>query len=418
MVLPLTSAFAAQTSAKGGASLQYRYNDNVRVTPTNRIAISGWNPSAFGEVAFETDRFKSGAKLTLSSEQYDNVATKELSPGLTGPEASDFNSDDQKLQTNLSYLWEKHYLSLETEYSRDSTLNTQFLDTGLGELPEIEGAIRTTNLSITPGWTWTLTERQQIQTTIGWREVEYDSARYTNYDYGSLNIVWSYSLSERFSLQLSPQYSVYQSKTPRSLVPLGPFQTLETGPLTSTTIGLQAGVVWDYSEKINLNILLGATEVDTEREGGIYGSFAGFLFNFEPFEDQRNNGFTGNLSASYTEERYGASANFYSRFSPSADGGLRENSEAQFSYYWKPRERIRLDLEMIYGQSDSSDNSDRSNRVFTEVGVRFGYQFAREWWVGTHYRFRQQEYDNSQDGAGEGNLVAISLSYRLPKEIL
>ncbi len=403
--LAASHAIAAETSIESTVGLQFEFDDNIRVTPKNRIELSGWVPRAGVTGTWATRRFRAESTLNLSSEIYDHTSTTYLAPGLAEPEAEDFNSDNQDLSANLAYDWERHTLSLFGQYRRDSTLNTQFLDTGLGGLGEIEGASRVEDLAFRPEWDWQITQRQELVTTLQWLDKDYDSEFYSDYQYSSANIAWSYLLNERLHIQVVPRYSFYESRTRNSV--------------ESTTYGLEAGALWAYTEKLYLNVLLGATEVSTEVDGGYYTfDFENFQIVFVEYEKQTSNGFTGNITVDYEEESYNLKFDVFSRYSPSADGGLREDTQARITWKWNPMQRMRINIDTRYGWSKDANSLTDREREYGEVGFRVGYQFARNWWASLRYRFRTQEYKAQDAGAGESNRVVASVSYQLPTDIL
>jgi hypothetical protein len=164
---------------------------------------------------------------------------------------------------------------------------------------------------------------------------------------------------------------------------------------------------------------VGSALVSTERSGGF------FVFNpetgqveFIELEDDENSSFIGDVTLGFDEEYYGLSMNVSASVSPSGDGILRQNNEVRLSYYWTPRERIRLDFDASIGLSDTTGDRIDDQRDFTQASVRVGYQFVESWWLSMRYRYRTQEYERNGLGEGSGSNISVSLSYRLPKEIL
>jgi hypothetical protein len=405
MQLTMENARAAETSLAGGAGLNYKIDDNIRVATTNRISLSGWIVDGWVIAKYASPRMEADLDLKLSSERYQDTDLDRATEGAQEPEPSDFDSDNQDVNGNLSYVWERHQLALNARYWRDSTLNTQFLDTGLGGLRQIEGATRRESVSVRPNWLWDITERQQLNTSMQWQAVDYESLLFVDYDYETAQMNWSYMLSERMQFQVAPHYSNYENEA--------------VAPVTSVTYGLQAGFVWAISEKWKLDFLGGTSHVETEIDGGY------FIFNPEKFEieyiefeDQKGEGFTGNISLELSEEMYGARLNVSSRYSPSGNGYMQLNTEGRATFFWEPKARLRFDIDTRVGQSDSGDDRVDNEREYSEVGFRVGYQFAEKWWMSTRYRYRTQEYSRSDAGQGSGSHIAVSISYKLPKEIL
>ncbi|MEH6591234.1 MAG: hypothetical protein V7746_13330 [Halioglobus sp.] len=391
---------------KSGAGLNYKYDDNIRVSAVDPLALGGVTLDGFVDGRYATQRMEAMAYLKLGVERYDHVSVSEDNPLLIEPTASDFDNESYDLNGSVSYSWELHSVSMFARSARDSTLNTQFQDTGLGGLREIEGSSPRDTVSVRPSWRWQLTERQQMDTSIDWQTVDYENSRYVDYDYVAAVVGWSYLLSEQMQLQIQPRVSRFENEANISV--------------KSKTLGLQGGFIWSINEKWKLDLLAGGTRVHTE-----YGSGGYFVFNpetgqieFIEIEDQDNNGFTGDLSLNFSEEYYGFVAKMSSGVSPSGNGVLRYNNRAQLTFYWNPRERMRVDIDAIVGQNDSTDDRVSNKRDFSEAALRIGYQFAENWWASARYRYRTNETERSISGAGSSNLLSATLSYKLPKEIL
>lgn len=398
---------AAETSVLSQISAGYRYDDNVNVAPENQISLSGLEAQGSVELRYAMPRWSSGTTLRAGLERYDNLDFDSDNPLLEKPKTSDFNNETYGVSGDVSYSWERNTATLQGGYSRENTINTQFADGGLGGgVRQIEGAGYQDTLFISPGWQANLTERQVLDTSIHAQSVDFDSDRYVDYDYLSARVTWSYILDERLRLQARPLYSKYENKA--------------NFPITSETYGLEAGVIWAITEKWTLDALAGATQVTTE-----YGGSGNFIFNpitgqfeFVELEDADNNGFTGSLNLAFKEERYGFSAKLDSSYAPSGNGYLQERTEGRVTLYWRAQQHLRLNFDALTGYTDTSGDIVKNKRTFSEAAIRVAYQVANDWWLSARYRYREQDYDRSDFGQSQGNLVTLSMSYRLPKEIL
>ncbi|MCX2980980.1 hypothetical protein EYC98_08900 [Halieaceae bacterium IMCC14734] len=406
VALMSTAVYAAETTVKAGAGINYKYDDNIRVTPRNAIELSGAVASGFITSEYSTERFSVVGDAKVGVERYGDIELDTDDPLLAEPKASDFDNESLDLTLDFAYEWERHTVSLEGRYWLDSALNTQFTDTGLGGLREIEGATEKETISIAPAWNWQINQLQQLYTQASWRQVEFESDRYVDYDYSNLSSNWSYFWNERLRLQLQPTFSRYENKAEFAV--------------TSDTFGLEGGVIWSVTEKWQLNLLVGGTRVYTEYGGGgffVVNPETG-LIEFIEIEDQDATGFTGSAALAFDDEYQGFSFNISSRVTPSGDGVLRQTDEARAKYYWKPFERARLDFDARIGQSDTTEDRVENARDYSEAAVRFGYQFAEQWWLSARYRYRTQENERSGLGEGTGNLFNVGISYRLPEEVL
>jgi hypothetical protein len=401
-----THSVAAETSVVSNMSAGYRYDDNINIATTNKIALSGLELDGSVALRYAASRWSSGATFKVGADRYQHLDLRSDDPELEEPKASDFDNETYSVFGDLRYDWERNTGTLSAGYSSDSTLNTQFTDTGLGGLRQIEGSSYKDTFVISAGWHSELTERQVLDAAISAQSVEFDSDRYVNYDYLSAQFTWSYILNERLRLNARPLYSHYENKADFAV--------------TSETYGLEAGLLWVIDEKWTLDVLAGGTDVSTE-----YSSDGFFIFNpvlgqieFVELEDASSNGFTGSLALTFKDEYYGVSANLDSSYSPSGNGFLQESNRARVTAYWKPRQRLRLDVDVLTGYNDTSGDSLKNKRTFSEAAIRVAYQISNEWWLSARYRYREQDYERNNQGQGRGNLVTVSVSYRLPKEIL
>jgi hypothetical protein len=401
--LAVGSAWSAETSLIGGAAINYKLDDNVQVSEIDQLALSGWILSGFLKGQYATPRLTTSADLKLEFERYDRASLDSNNANLADPDPEDFDSENQDLKASIGYDWERQTLSLFGRYWRDSVLNTQFLDTGLGGPRELDGASRRTDFTLRPAWKWQVTERQLLDVSLVGQKVDYQDDRYVDFDYASLNFGWSYMLTERVSLQLQPYFSWYDNKADLAV--------------TSRTFGLQGGFAWALSEKWQLDMLAGGTRVYTE-----YGDGGRVIIDPDSgqeavIEDQDSNSFIGTSTLRYTDECFGFNVNVSANTSPSGNGVLRQQNRGRAVLYWVPAERMRIDFDGVLGRDSATDDRIDNGRDYSEAGMRFAYQFLSRWWFSAQYRFREQQYD-FQESQGRGNSLFFALSYRLPKEIL
>lgn len=397
------SVSAAETSYVAGAGLNYKFDDNITISPLDQISLAGWILDGFFNGKYATSRFKASADLKLDFERYNRASLDSDNPDLIDPEPEDFNSDNQDLKGDIAYKWERQTLSLYGRYWRDSTLNTQFTDTGLAQGREIEGATRRISSTLKPSWNWQITEKQTLDTSIEGQTVDFQSDLYVDYDFATVNVSWTTILTERMSFQLVPYYSWFKNEADISV--------------RSNTYGVQAGYLWALTEKWQWNLLAGGSKVYTEYGQGGFVIVDPDTGEIEFVEDQDSSSFIGNTTLAFNEERYGFNANISSQVTPSGDGILRQQNQGRLLFYWKPLERMRFDIDGLVGRSTSTDDRIDDGRDYRQAGARFAYQFLSEWWISARYRFRETEYDRSTVGAGRGNSVFVTLSYRLPEEI-
>lgn len=425
---------SAELSYTAGADLRYKYDDNIRLTADDKVSLQGWIASGFWKGKYKTDRLEANADLGLEFERYTNTSLSSDNPFLAEPEAKDFNSDNQDLKGDITYKWERHDLALEGRYWRDSTLNTEFADTGttvvvdgtLGIERTVEGASRREEKFIRPVWTWQATERQRLQTSFVAQNVGYESERFTDYQYRTFTVNWSYALSERWYIQAEPYWSHFKNdgiaindvfiQQPGGGIVFGNGQQ----KVQNDTFGLRGGFYWDINETMTLNALLGGARVKTENEG-LAPEFVVVLppavTVFAPVKGEAtNNAFIGNITYDWEMERFGLDVSLDSNVQPSGDGILRTVSQGKFNVFWNLTDRQKFEVQTLLGYNRSTDDRIEDGRVYRELALYYGYRFARDWSVQLKYRYREQKRENS--AKGRGNAAFISIKYKLPQEVL
>lgn len=397
--------FSAETSIAGGAGLSYRWDDNINVSPTNEISLDGYLVDLSLAGNYSTERMRIVADMKLDIERYRDSSIDSDDPRVEDPDPEVYDSEGGRLGATFEYDWERHSVSLVGGYSQDTTRNTQFTDTGLGQPAAALGDSVREKFDISTGWNWKFTERQALNTTLSATRVDYDTERFVDYDRSSINFAWSYLWSERLRLQASSYFSHFDNDADIAV--------------ESDNIGLQAGFIWEMAEKWQVDVLLGQSWVETE-----YGQDGLVIIDPETgeleivrIEDEDSQSTIGSLSVAYREQTYSLIAKVTASVSPSGSGVLREDNKARLTFNWEPIERLRLDIDGLVGQSSTSDARIDSGRDYSEIGLRLGYQFAPEWWLSGRYRHRIQDYEGNKAGKGRGNSLFVTVSYRLPKEI-
>lgn len=452
-------ASAGESTHSAGADLSYTYNENIRLTADNIISLQGFIASGFWKTGYKTERLDANIDLDVEFERYSNSTFKTDDPFLIAPEADAFNSDNQDLKGDVAYRWERHTLSVSGRYWRDSTLNTEFTDTGdsltVGDVTsftrQIEGASRRVEATLRPVWNWQISERQWLRTSIDVQNTNYESERFSDYHFRRLGVNWSYMFSENFYFQLEPYYASFtqlkgsliypDSRTTSQrnvpifgfLIPVEQEQTValagQPTNIAQDTVGFKAGFKWAIAENLQWDFLGGAARVRSrfDEEALVGQSLAGSLlyplpdglvlavrkYNLE-YENTRDNPtsttFVGNTNLSYSRERWGLNATLDSNVQPSGDGILRTVTQAGITAYIELTEHQQIKFNTLLGYNQSSDDRIDDGRLYREFGVEYNYRFLQDWYVGANYRYREQKL--KEVDKGKGNRLLLTLTYR------
>jgi len=153
------------------------------------------------------------------------------------------DGDDRSVFTGLDRFGDDFALNLTASYWDQSTLLTELLETGI-----VSGNTHRRLAQAGSNWTWQLAERRQLISQFSYQDVSYhgeDSALLPGYKYPSGAIGERYSFSERGSVSLSAFGSVLSSSTRGN---------------SSHEYGLQAEVIYAFSEETKIDASVGESE--------------------------------------------------------------------------------------------------------------------------------------------------------------
>jgi len=150
------------------------------------------------------------------------------------------NGDDRTVNSEINWVRERSLLNLTASYWDQSTLATELLETGL-----VSGDTHRRQAQAGASWNWNQTERRMFVAQLSYQDVSYygrGSAQLPGYRYQSGSLGEQFALTERASLTFSGFGSLLQSETPGN---------------SSHEVGLQAQIIYMFSERTKLDASLG-----------------------------------------------------------------------------------------------------------------------------------------------------------------
>ncbi|MEM1152960.1 MAG: hypothetical protein AAGI44_02400 [Pseudomonadota bacterium] len=362
-------AFSNEYSLDYRATARYEHNDNVTLRPEDSVEISGAKASLPITFRARSDRMDASVLLNIESAKYD---------------VSSYDSDDQNLQGKASYQFERGQLEGNAGFKRDSTRDSEFLDTGAIGLR----AVRRENGTLGGSGSYMLTERNGLIAGADYSDVTFAGERYVDYQYVSGYGGWLHNWSERIGLRLQAYASHYENESEIKV--------------SSETLGLQAGFETQITERLSAFLLAGYVNVDTEYSTNLPVAV--------PLNDSQG-AFQGEGSLEYEEERYQLSLELYSGSRPSADGFLLQATQLDMTYRYLLSKRSRFDLTLIAGNSDALDKRIANNRDYFRGEIRLDYRLAQAWYVAGTYIYSYQDREVFP-GSADSNAVYLSVEYR------
>ncbi|OUS12723.1 hypothetical protein A9Q89_04805 [Gammaproteobacteria bacterium 53_120_T64] len=358
---------AAEYSATAQIEAGLETDNNVRLVPDDEDAISGYrlSPDFTGRVL--TPTLDAKFSLLLDLDRFDDSA---------------YDTDDQDLKLSLKRQWQTDEFGVSGGLKRDSTRTSELQDTGRIS----NQTVRKETASVSPYWLHTLDQRHSVRADFSYQDVEYASNNYSDYEAMAASFSWLYQLTERTALQLQFHGSNFETD--------GVFQSVE-----SDAFGLRAGFETAITERLQLNVLAGASRVDTS-----------YLTTLANVSDDQSTATFVDAKLNYSSERSRWGVQLSSDATPSGDGYLRVNNRISTNWVYQLSPYMETTLQILYGENESLDDRIQDQRDYANIEASVRYRLSPKWNIIARYRHRQQDREN-QAGAAESDALFLTLRY-------
>jgi hypothetical protein len=296
------------------------------------------------------------------------------------PGSDTLNTNDANLQFSGSTRTERSQWQLDVGFKRDSTITSELEDSGRVDIRR-----RRELKSFSPSWSYLLSETSRLQ--LGWtyNQADYDAlpSEFLDYRYNVLSANWFRQLDERNQLQVSFSRTVYE---------------VDDINFKSTTNGIQAGLIRNFSPLLTGTILLGGRRTDSNGSS--------------------NNGALVLISAVYKGERLKLDASLSRDVQPSSLGQLNQSDRLSFSAKYSFDEKHHIEGHVSLGRNRNTGNGSTANdRNYTRLSLVDFKRFSPHWWLRLEYAYRQQKYiESSLDG--KSNRISVGVEYRFDKRAI
>ncbi|MEE4110480.1 MAG: hypothetical protein V2I24_14100 [Halieaceae bacterium] len=351
-----------------GVGATYEYNENLTLTP-DPIAVSGGSVALPVTLRRRSERLDASLDAEVAAYRYD---------------VEEYNSDNQDLQGRLAYELERGKWDVHAGYLRDTTRNSEFLDTG------IVGPAATRRETASAGGSVSnlLTERNGIVAGLDYQDVTYAADRFNDFDFLSGYGGWLHQWSPLMQLRLQ----VYGNR----------FETRGASvDVRSEGLGAQGGIDTQFSERLSLAVLAGWIRVDTS-----YSASVGVV----PPSPDSDDGFLLDARLTYQSERSRWNLRFKREPAPSGIGVLLNTDRLDVDYRYRFTERVNLVASANVGRQEAQDIRLNQDRDFARGSVRLDYRLREDWYLAARYQYSWQDAEFFPDTA-DASAVYVSVRY-------
>jgi hypothetical protein len=350
--------------------MRLRYDDNIHFSVDNEEDDVVRYLSA--DAAFGVRTEISDVKFTL---RLDDTRFRDNSQN---------DNSGQLLKLDSAYKLGRSLFRLNGSYELDSTLTSELETTGF-----VQEHKRRIKKSLSPSWSYDLTERASTQLGYSYTDVSYEDAELTSlsgYRYDSLFAALSYRMTELSQISATATASVYDS---------------ESGTEYDTR-GLRFGFSSMLSETLSTNLSVGVNRSSSSSNTAESTSDTGLTLDLSLKKSWEISSLSGTLSISE---------------SPSGDG-MRHTTKLGIGYNRKlsPRTTFSVNTSLIKNSSGGGRDDDSDDRRYVLFEPRLSWKATRWWTISTSYRYRAQEYTASDNGVARSNAIFINVAYVWPRE--
>lgn len=375
LALLATPLMAAKWYIEPSASVRFGYEDNVRLTTGDEEDAFSTYLDIMAPFGYRTEVSDVNLSAQIHSRRFDGL--------------SDLDTDDQILGLDAVFRSTRNIFSLQGSYTRNSTLTSELETTGL-----VQTSKRRIGVNLSPSWTLVLTERTSLQLGYHHTDVSYEDAdltALTDYRYGRATVGLAYRLSERTELHGNLAGSRYDASDTDT-----EFEAYQ----------FQIGLSRNLSERLSVTASVGYAHTESQYPdaGGNEetSSEDTVLLDLRVKRIAETQSVEGFISASE---------------SPSSRGRMLRKNAVGVSWLLNlsPRTFFTFRGEVYENTSAGGLDDDSDDRLyyFLEPGLNWR---ATNWWtISSAYRYRNQEYTNSTEGAAEASAVFVTISYVWPK---
>ena len=361
---------AAEWLAEGQASLSGVFDDNIRLSATDKQSVFGAIFAPQIGVRRRTEIWDLNFIADATIAQYS--------------EDSALNSQNPRLRFDSKYRTMKGLLRVTGEASRTSTLVTEETDAGRFNSNTERNLFR-----LSPSWAYSLTELDTLNLGVGWTEAFYESDALADYRSFNANAGWSRQVTPTDVMSLTMVADHYESES-----------TLD---LQSNAVAALVGWEHTLSERLRVSVAAGPQYFTTD-----VPSFAGGTLHTE---EQDTIGYRVNASIDYQlSPQTSVGASFAHQIDPSGSGTPLERNrfEVNARHQFLPRLAASLRAFLQLDSSPTNELGNNRDRNYVSVEPRVIYELTPNWDLSGSYRFRTQDTDSADRAYSNAFFVTVT----------
>jgi hypothetical protein len=344
----------------------FEYDDNVLMRTSNERGSSIIEVSPSLETQFETEKLSFTSDVGYNVQRYSSL--------------SYLNESNPFVNLKLGETLERASWAVSAKYNKDSTRNNAADDTGDFATQSI-----VTTRSVSPSYSYLLTERDTISLSGQYSERTYSTNDYGDNETYNLALNWLHHYSEKLSYGINFSSRNYKS---------------DSASVSTDSDDYSLSITLDYlfDEQLTASGSVGGRYVNGEQnysDAGIrhYSDLGQFL----------------DIKLNKSLERDRLSLGLSRTVSPSSTGQVNEIDKISVSYSHDITEKLVGNLNSSYQETRSATEEDNDKRENIDFTSSLNWHVDEKLQLKLSYKYRKQTQTNRDDA--DSNRIMLSLDY-------
>ena len=369
---------AAQYSLVTKTSARTEFNDNIFITSAAHDSVSGLVVTPQARLVVKELDWQSYLNAKLIFNRYSD---------------SNLDSNDVLFNWSSSYNLERHMLSLDVKYNKDSSLSATSSDFGV-----VARRVKSRSSSLSPSYQYIANQRTRLSLAANRTWVDYsDDVGFIAYSLDSLTASWLYDLSERNTVSLTLQGSKYSSDN-------GVYEY----DLSVLKIGLRSRLdrLWLFDG------VIGDSRRVSSNQATSTINFFGQTINVINVNNIATTGLVYDVTFARELEHGSLGITFSRNNTTNSFGGLNEVNALKLTHQYQVSELWRQVLSLRY-ENFSAVNSGVSvtNRSVQLLEIRLIRQIGRKWKINASYRYAARQFETAGSADASSNRLFLGMTY-------
>lgn len=358
---------AADWSLSGSLNSSLEYDDNIFMRDTNKQGDYHATVSPSLKVAYETDDTEASLSAGYIMDRYQ--ASRYL------------DNNDPFIKFNTAYTTQRASWGLGLSYAERSSRSDAADDTG-----DFETNSTSTNKSISPSFSYQLTERDSLSLSTSYSEKTYSTTDFSGSKSRSISTHWQHQFTERLNGGIS--LSANNNKS--------------AGLLTATdddTYNVSMTSAYNLSEIWTINGSVGRRQLDS-RQTDIFGVTT----------EATNTGSSLSINASYQTDVDQASLSLSRSISPSSTGDVNEQDKISMDWRRSLSETLTAGMSGSFQTTRSALDTGSDERENINLSPSINWAYSPDSTLSLSYNYRQQK-ESIVDTNVSSHTIMLTFNY-------